>query len=184
MPAPATALNADEDANVLDDMYREYPGLRKFDIQLKDSTATGADWRGEPHAGRKMEFYPPEEGWNPNPGKPTIELFSKEMKSKDAFGEVFSHLLPKVDPDFKKARAQFIASIDSKQKEILKGDYEHQLQSGLFPENRKPTFEQWLNTQGGDAFFRGYVADQYPTKFYRPEQIQMFDALLNKLKQR
>jgi hypothetical protein len=182
MPAPKTALNADDDDNVVEEMYREFPGLRRFGIELKDSTASSTDWRGQPQAGRKMEFYPAEESWNPNPGKPTIELFSNDMKSKDAFGEIFSHLLPKVDPDFKKARTKFVASIDAKQKEILQGDYQHQIKSGLYSEDRKPTFEQWLNTQGGDAFFRGYVSDQYPKKFYRPDQIEMFDSLLQKLK--
>lgn len=165
----------------LADLYQQYPGLKRYGIQTKDSRSAGVDWRGQPYAGRKMEFYPADESYNPNPGKPTIEVFSDDVSSKDAMGEVFSHLLPNIDPDFKAARSKFIASIDPKQKEMLSGDYQSQLKSGVYPKGQQPSFDQWLNTGGGDAFFRGYVADQYPKEFYRPDQVAMFTPLLEKL---
>lgn len=168
-PKGATELNA------------QYPGLQQFGIQIKDSTGGGTDWRGQPYSGRKMEFYPPNESYNPNPGKPTIELFSKDMTSKDALGEVFSHYLPQVDPQFREARSKFIASIDPQQKKMLMGDYQDQLRSGLFPKDQRPSFDQWLNTNGGDAFFRGYVADQYPKNYYRPDQVAMFEPLMQRI---
>jgi hypothetical protein len=167
--------------DALSDLYAQYPGLKRFGVQVVDSSTRGTDWRGQPHAGRKMEFYPPEESYNPNPGKPTIELFSQEMGSKDLMGEVFSHLLPEIDPQFKDARAKFLGSIDDKQKEILRGDYESQLRSGVLGSGKTKSFDEWLSTNGGDAFFRGYVADQYPKEFYRPDQVGMFTPLLSRL---
>lgn len=167
--------------DLLANLYSQYPGLKRFGIQTVDSSSTGMDWRGQPYAGRKMEFYPPDESYNPKPGKPTIEVFSKDVGGKDALGEIFSHLLPKVDPDFRDARSKFIASIDPKQKEMLAGDYRQQIRSGLYQKGKQPTFEQWLNTNGGDAFFRGYIADQYPKEFYRSDQVDIFKPLLTKL---
>lgn len=164
----------------VNEIYSAYPGLKRYGVQIRESTA-GKDWRGEPYAGRKMEFYPPDESYNPNPGKPTVELFSKDVSPDDVMGEIFSHYLPRVDKEFGAARDRFISSIDGRQKQMLLGDYEHQMRSGAF-EDRKPTFDQWLSGSGGDAFFRGYVANQYPKEFYRSDQVAMFQPLMNKLK--
>lgn len=162
------------------ELYKAYPGLKNYNVQVKDSTSTGKDWRGQPYAGRKMEFYAPDEGYNPNPGKPTIEMFTHDMSPKDAMGEMFSHYLPKVDQEFGSAREKFVKSIDGKQKQMLYGDYQQQIKSGVF-NDQKPSFDQWLNTNGGDAFFRGYVSDQYPKELYRQDQIKMFEPLMAKL---
>lgn len=169
-------------SDLIRDLYAQYPGLQRYGVQIMDSTANGTDWRGQPYSGRKLEFYPPDEEYNPNPGKPTIEVFSNEMTSKDALGEVFSHFLPAVDPIFKAARSKFIASIDPEQKKMLSGDYEQQVRSGVYPKGQEPTFDQWLNTNGGDAFFRGYATDQYPKNFYRADQISTFTPLMAALR--
>lgn len=168
-------------SDVLQELYSQYPGLQKYGVQVVDSTAKGVDWRGQPYAGRKMEFYPPDEEYNPRPGKPTIELFSRDIGSKDALGEMFSHFLPKIDPAFGAAREKFVASIDPEQKKMLSGDYQEQIRSGVYPKGREPGFDQWLKTNGGDAFFRGYVADQYPKEFYRPDQVAAFAPLISAL---
>lgn len=167
--------------SIVDAMYGQYPALQKYGIQFQDSTSGGVDWRGEPHNGRMMEFYPPNEEWNPKKGKPTIEQFSKNASPVDAFGEVFSHYLPTVDPSFAEGRKAFIGSLDYNQKRMLTGDYQHQVDSGVFGK-KVPTFDDWINNQGGDAFFRGYVTKQYPQEFYRPDQVNLFNQLLNKLR--
>lgn len=181
MPRPRYARTLVNDSPFAE-LFAEFPKLKTLGLQYRDSTVTGKDWRGEPYEGRKMEYYPPDEGHNPNPGKPTIEVFDKKTNSKDMLGEVFSHLLPATDPEFRKARADFISGLDKNQREILTGDYEAFVKSGVSEKGREPTFEQWLSTVGGDAFFRGYVANQYPKKFYRKDQIELFDNLLKKLK--
>lgn len=178
---PAPAAPATSQPGPLDQLYSEYPGLRQYDIQVRDSSAGGKDWKGQPYDGRQMEFYPPDEADNPNPGKPTIETFSGPLKTKDALGEVFSHYLPKKDPQFGAARNQFIQSIDESQRKMLSGDYQQDVRSGVYGA-KPPAFDEWMNNQGGDAFFRGYVADQYPKEFYRPDQVEMFNPLLARLK--
>lgn len=172
--APATG-------GALDQLYSQYPGLKQYDIQTLDSSVGGKDWKGQPYNGRQMEFYPPDETDNPNPGKPTIEDFSGHLNPKDALGEVFSHYLPKQDPRFGAARDRFIQSIDAKQRGMLQGDYQQDIRSGVYG-TKRPSFDEWLNNQGGDAFFRGYVADQYPKEFYRPDQVEIFKPLLAQLR--
>ena len=167
--------------NPFEAMLEQYPGLKRYGLKFKDSSSGGYDWRGAPYAGRQLEFYPPDEEWNPYKGSPTIEMFNPAMKTSDLFGEIFSHHLPKVDPEFMNARSQFVKSIDEKQKKLIYGDYQDQLRAGLFGQKR-PTFDQWLNEQGGDAFFRGYVTDQYPKEFYRQDQIDLFNNLMKRFK--
>lgn len=167
--------------SIVDAMYGQYPGLQKYGIQFHDSTQGNTDWQGNPVSGRMLEFYPPDEAWNPKKGKPTIEQFDKNASPQDAFGEVFSHYLPSVDPVFGKARKAFGASIDDRQKQMLMGDYQHQIQSGVFGK-KPPSFEEWVDNQGGDAFFRGFVTQQYPQEFYRPDQVNLFQQLLQRLK--
>lgn len=181
-PAPALQVPSQPAPTLLDSVYSEYPALKKYDFKLKDSMAGGVDWRGEPYSGRKLEFYPPGEEYNPYPGTPTIEQFSKDMGSKDVLGEIFSHYLPSVDPAFGASKQSFLQSITQSQKEeMLKPDYENDIKEGTIPAGT--TFEQWLSGVGGDAYFRGYIADQYPKDSYTPEQIKIFYDLMNRLKQ-
>lgn len=171
------------DSPLLSELLKKYPGMQSLGLQLVDSSAAGKDWRGQPTAGRQLEFYPPDELYNPKPGKPTIEVFNPQMKPDDLMGEVFSHYLPKTDPRFGEARQKFIAGIDPKQKDLLYGDYQQQRTSGMFGE-KIPTFDEWLQNQGGDAYFRGYVANQYPKDSYRPDQVAMFNQLMSYLSQK
>lgn len=195
-PDNIPALPSQNDAaqqNIVQQMVSDYPMLGQYNINYVDSIgkATGVD--GAPATDRKLEYYQPtgvgrpgsSEG-NPTKDRPTIELFDKTMTSKDAFGEMWSHYLPEVDPVFKKAREDFLKTITHDQYEDLYGDYQAQVKSGVFePELGKtpPTFDQWIQRWGGDAFFRGYIAGQYPPESYNQQQILMFNNLLNYLKQ-
>ena len=174
------ALPVQPSQNIVQQMYQQYPGLKAHDFQYQNSMSGGVDWMGNPHNGRMLEFYPPDEEWNPNKGKPTIEQFSPNMTTQDVLGEVFSHYLPSVDPKFASAKSNFINGLDTNQLNMLRGDYEHQAKTGLLGKNT--AFENWLQNQGGDAFFRGYIANQYPKQYYRPDQVQMFQQLMDQLK--
>lgn len=163
--------------NIVDKMVSEYPNLKKYNIGFVDSMGKSTDYNGYDVSGRKLEFYPPTESENPILGKPTIEQFSPDMTHKDALGEIFSHYLPSVDPVFKDARSKFVSSITSDQKEnMLRPDYDNEIKSGVYG-NKAPSFSQWINAQGGDAYFRGYIADQYPKESYTSKQKEILSGL-------
>lgn len=165
-----------------DQLFNMFPKLKRYNINIVDSTAKGTDYRGGELKGRKLEYYPPDEDYNPKKGFPTVEKLSKDVTNRDVLGEIFSHYLPKVDPVFKATREKFVSSLDEKQKAILYGDYQHQINARLFGDT-PPSFDEWLATNGGDAFFRGYVTNQYPQEFYRDDQVKMFGDLVNYLKE-
>jgi len=163
---------------VAQDLFRQYPKLASLGIRIKDSTGTpGRDWQGQPAAGRMLEFYAPNEKDNPNPGHPTVEILSSRTSPKDVLGDIFSHWMPKVDPVFARARTDFINGIDASQKQMLDGDYLNDRKEGWVQ-----NWNEWLRGIGGDAYFRGYIADQYPKDSYRPDQVRMFNMLLDRLK--
>ena len=169
------------------DFAREYPGLSKYNTAFLYS-GDAKDWRGVPTAGRKLEFYPPGESDSFNKAVPAVEIFDKSMGPKAVMGELFSHYLPKVDPNFAAVRGKFLQSLTPSQKEnMLRPDYEESQRraEGLNPEERSfmlngdsQSFDQWLNSTGGDAYFRGYSTGQYPADSYTPEQKQMLDGLM------
>lgn len=167
--------------NIVQQMNSEYPSLSKYDVQYSNNVGKTVDHMGMPSAGRKLEYYPPTESYNPNKGKPTIQQFAPEMTSKDAFGEIFSHYLPQVDPNFVSGRQAFVNSITPEQKaNMLMPDYQQQAGRGLL--GKDPSFDKWIENQGGDAFFRGYPTGQYPSNAYTHEQKILLDALVNNLK--
>lgn len=180
--------------NILTQLLQEYPSLNKYNIKYTNSINQPTDINGNPVNGRLLEYYSPRKedypggDWNQNPnsGSPTIEQFSPKMTKDDALGEIFSHYLPKVEPLFKKGRDQFIGSITPKQLDDLRGDYEQQVKNRVFEgeygKGKYPTFHEWVNRWGGDAFFRGYPSKQYPESMYTPEQKEMLNNLMNAMK--
>jgi len=166
----------DATTNPLEQVYADYPGLRKYGFQFRDSPTPSTD-------GRKLEFYPPGESESPFPDKtkPGIERFDPSMGKGDILGDMM-HFLPGADKNIGALRQQFQQSISPEQQDKwLRGDYQAQVKSGVFRDN-VPSYEQWLQKQGGDAFFRGYLSNQYPREAYTPEQAKIFDQLSGYLK--
>jgi hypothetical protein len=157
-------------AGLLQQVYADYPGLAKYGFQFRDSPGQGGT--------RKLEFYPPGESHSPfaDRDKPGIERFDSSMGKRDVLGEML-HYLPSADKKIGAMRQEFQNSITDEQKNHwLRGDYESQVKNGLFGD-RAPTFEQWLKKQGGDAFFRGYLTNQYPADAYTSAQKELFGEL-------
>jgi hypothetical protein len=182
MPTLGGLLGYVQEPNIVEGLLKDYPKLSKYNIKFTNSINQPTDINGQPVKSRLMEFYyPGDTYYNPNYNDPTIEQFSPKVTKKDAFGEIFSHLLPEVDPNFKSGREAFMRSITPEQeKKYLRGDYEYQAQTGLL--GPSPSYEQWKNKQGGDAFFRGFPTQQYPVEAYTHEQKILLNSLMNYLK--
>ncbi len=133
------------------------------------------DSTGKGDRSRKLEFYAPDETDNPNRGKPTIEVFDRNMTPTDLMGEVLSHHLPKVDPNVAQFRSQIIQSMTPQQIQEISGDYENEKRAGLV--DKGDDLKAWLNKQGGDSFFRGYPTGQWPANVYTPQQKATYEQL-------
>lgn len=170
------AIDVAQPRTPLDEVYGDYPGLSKYGFQFKDSLD------GDP-TGRKLEFYPPGESHSTfaDKSRPGIERFDPSMGKSDVFGEMLHHL-PNVDPTVGQLRKDFQATISpAQQEDWLRGDYEQQINNGVFGD-RPPSFDQWIERQGGDAFFRGYLTGQYPTGAYTMAQRRLMTQLNQYLK--
>lgn len=156
---------------MLEEVYAQYPGLRKYNFQFKDSKA-------KPGETRHLEFYFPGESHSTfnDKSRPGIERFDPNMGKMDILGDML-HYIPTADKEVGKLRNEFQSSITEDQKRnMLYPDYQAQIRDGLFGD-KKPSFDEWLQKNGGDAFFRGYLANQYPKDAYTKEQVALFGRL-------
>jgi len=157
-----------------------YPILKDLDIQY---LITPEENRGY------LEFYPPDEPGSeeyPRPkelpmGKLGVQVFDERTRPIDVLGDVTSHWLIYNDPVYKKYYEDFVDSLTPEQKLTLGNQYRHyRMTAG---EDRP--YEQWQEISGLPGYFRGYAFDQWDkkaaNKMYTPEQLQMFDRMMNEL---
>lgn len=154
---------------LVDQTQQAYPWTGGINYNLLNSTQNG----DPTNTGRKLEFYPADEQYNPKPGSPTIEVFDPSMGPRDIMGELLSHHLPKTDSTVAGLRDQMIQSMTPEQKSGIYGDYLDEHHSGL----TQDSFDSWLNKQGGDSFFRGLPSGQWKPEDYTPEQINLYHRL-------
>jgi hypothetical protein len=134
-----------------------YPRLRPYlpNVQVQ---------QGKPSAGdpRQLEFYPPWESENPNPGKITIELLRKfgQSEAANAVGGDLLHYIGAVDPrtnkpidpQYWKMKQQLMAARTPQQQALDRRIYDGEVQRG-----EKRSFQDWLEQSRLDAYIRGYI---------------------------
>lgn len=169
---------ADTPKNLLQQAQDEYAALRGLDLGY---TETPRDDKGY------LEFWPPGESGAPDaprpqtlaPDKPGLEVYRKDTRPIDIMGDVASHYLKDTDPVVKGHYDRFQKSLSPEQQSILQGQYER---SG----DKRP-YADWAAQSGVPAYFRGYPFQQWPqdetAKYYRPEQTQDLDKMMQYLKQ-
>ena len=127
--------------DVTDSITQKYPRLSNYDWQV-----IRGDQRNNIGGGH-LEFYPPNESYNPIPGKPTIAVFdptlSPEQTSKMVFGDMLHHL-SNADPEWRKLRTQYSDTVSPAQK---KKEYEYEVAN--FGETRN--IDQWRDVSRLDA---------------------------------
>lgn len=165
--------------DILQEIYKEYPQLSQYPFEVIDSRG-----KPSPHGGM-IEFYPPDELYNPKPGKPTLEVFDKKLTGdslkKAIFGDML-HYLPMVDSHFASGRDEVIKSLTPEQLAVDKRAYD----TAVKTRGEKRPFADWFAINRQDAYLRGYLAPDSRDEWkdaYTPAQTDMLKGLQQYLKQ-
>lgn len=133
--------------DILQSIYGKYPALAGYDFAAIDS-------RGKPSKhGGQIEFYSPDELYNPIPGRPTVEVFNKDLQGdmleRAMFGDMLHHL-PDADETFRGYREKFRTTLTPEQQAVDRVAYS---KSG-----DKRDFDKWMDISRLDSYLRGFLA--------------------------
>jgi hypothetical protein len=181
------SADAPSNGTLLDQARAQYPILKKYDIQYKDSIGRAPGY---------LESWPPGETGSAELPRPKefandkfgVEVYDKNTSPKDVLADVVSHHLVDVDPKIKSAYEDFKGSLQPFQEKILRQQYEHDKNTAVAGEAGGETrsFEDWKETAGLPAYFRGYTFGQWPSSFnqkaYTPDQMKKLDGVMDYLK--
>jgi hypothetical protein len=114
---------------------------------------------------RQLEFYPPWEQDNPNPGQTTLELYNRKLTGpalESAVAGDMLHLLGTTDPAtgkpvdqrFFDLKQQLNAQLTAQHRNMDFDAYKRELP--LYGDN-PPSFSQWMQQSRLDAYIRGYL---------------------------
>ena len=161
-------------ADMVAPISSEYPTLASH---LKNFALQWGDPARNPGGG-SIEFYPPWESENPNPGRPTIEVFDRNLQGpalqKAIYGDSLHHLggtdehgTP-VDPHFHSMKQDLIKSLTPEQLAVDQRAYDRAKGHG---DGR--SFDDWMQDSRGDAYVRGLLAPDANDEWkdvYTPDQ--------------
>lgn len=150
--------NGIDNAAILEDIVNQYPALKPHINNLNIMQSQ------DQNDGRQLEFYPPWEQKNPNPGRTTIELYNGKLQGKylnNAIAGDMLHLLgsvdprsgQQIDPNYYKMKQLFLQSITNNQLAVDQRTYREE-------KNQNPDtapFDEWMQMNRGDAYIRGYI---------------------------
>ncbi len=158
------ANDAPELADALTAARAAYPALAPHldNSVVQYGTASG------PNDDRQLEYYPPWEAQNPNPGKHTIEIYNRKLRGDDLRDSVAADLLhgvgsidPRtgqpVDPQWYELKQQLGASRNARHSAMDLGAYEQEKAS---PYGAGP-YADWDKNNRLDAYVRGAL---FPTQ--------------------
>ena len=133
--------------------------------------------KANPTDDRGLEFYPPWESQNPNPGKITLELYDPMQGPAltTALGGDLLHYLGAVnpqsgkpiDPQYWAMKQSVMNARTPHQDEVDRGIYHQAVRSG----QEKRSYRDWLMQSRIDAYIRGFVTPEmggrYPDEWRR-----------------
>lgn len=166
----------DELHSALNNIISQYPKLRA-NYNLIDSRSQANRGRGQ------LEFYPPDEAYNPRPGNPTLEVFNPDLKGERLQSAIFGDLLhhaKNIVPGWEPLRQMFMRTITPQQNAIDQRAYAEAKNSG---EHR--SFEDWFTGPRLDAYIRGYLAPDQANEWantYTPQQKQILEYMRQTLR--
>lgn len=116
--------------------------------------------------GGKIEFYPPWESENPNPGKPSLMIFDKDMRGDPLQNMIAADMLhylaavnpetgKPVDPEWRNLRHRLMTVRGSKNLAMDRKAYEDAKKDPKVKESR--SFADWVDDSRADAYVRGYL---------------------------
>jgi hypothetical protein len=163
----------------------KFPHLQQYASQHAVITAP------DPGDGRQLETYPPDESWNPIPGKWTTELYNtnapQQVQQNLIAGDMLHHI-GAMNPDGTPVSQQYYAlkeallgSLTPQQKAMDQQAY--QQQAKYFGGN-PPPFDQWMQNSRGDEYIMGMLAPDAQDQWrdvYTPQQRQIGNVMLQYL---
>lgn len=120
-----------------------------------------------------LEFFPPDELFNPEPGKPVIEVYDTGGHDLETMmlGDML-HYLPAIDPKFAEYRDRFRESITPEQEAVDRRAYERM--------GDKRPYDKWFDVSRLDAYLRGFLAPDKNNEWadaYTPEQRELLGEM-------
>lgn len=163
---------------------KQYPALLPYlgNVRVQYGTASS------PTDDRQLEFYPPWESNNPNPGAVTLELFKRDLQGpalQSAIAGDMLHLLGSTDPRTGQAidprwlafKQQLIAARSPQHQQMDQGAYEDDKKQG-----EAGSFDDWMMRNRADAYIRGYITPDVTDEWrkqgvYTPELSKVLDGM-------
>lgn len=171
-----------EFSSTLQSIATEYPQIARHLGNFR------VQWGAERSDGRQLEYYPPGESQNPNPGYSTIEIYKRGAspdEQRNLIAGETVHLLggrdssgAPVDPTFLELKEQLIASRTAEQKAIDRGIWERKHSEDM-------PYERFIQQSRADEYIMGALfpdAEDNWKNFYTPQQKQILEQMRSHLK--
>ena len=170
MPTAPQPYQPSDSAAILGEVARAYPGLVKH---LSNAVVQWGKPSG-PQDDRQLEYYPPWEGENPNPGKSTVELYNKDLKGQDLTDSVALDMLhytgsvdpttnQPVDPEYYAMKKAMVDQIKQRKAPMDLADYAESAKYGP-----TGTYDDYLQNNRADAYIRGIVSPRMNPEWQNP----------------
>lgn len=184
MPGDSLFEKPTDDNSILEEVAKEYPRLRAHLKDVKISRKKGDT------SGRQIEYYPPEERDNPNPGFTTLEIYNQNLKGKYLNNAIAGDMLHRLggldkdnnpyDRDFYDMKQKFLSSRTPEQLMMDRNSYDEAVKRG---DTRN--YEDWDKFSRGDAYIRGYLFPDEQDNWknvYSPSQRESLEKMRGYLK--
>lgn len=158
----------------------QYPILNTLDLNYKYSPLKAPGF---------LEFWPSDEEGTPEYPRPTefplgtigVEVYDPNTRPIDILGDVVSHHLINTDPHIMKYYEKFQDSLTPRQRFQLQRQYDYATKN----EGEQRPYAVWESNVGMPGYFRGYAFQQWDhaDEMYTPRQREMFDRMMNYLKE-
>lgn len=170
LPSAPMPYRPTQSALSLGEVSRAYPGLARY------APNTRVQWgkTSGPQDDRQLEYYPPWETDNPNPGKSTVELYNRNLKGQDLTDSVALDMLhhtgaidPRnkkpVDPEYYAMKRQIVDQLRKRQAPWDVQDYKDSAKYGPVG-----SFDDYLENNRADAYIRAMVSPRMNPEWRGP----------------
>ena len=151
----------------LESVATQFPRLKQYLSDVKVQKGKKKD----PNDDRGLEFYPPWESENPNPGKITLELYDQMQGPTltNALGGDLLHYVggvnpqtgQPIDPKYFQMKQAVLNARTPKQDALDRREYEGARKN----EGETRSYSDWLQQSRIDAYIRGYVTPELGGKY-------------------
>lgn len=165
-------MPADNIQTMWQSILEEFPVISDYGIEVG---------RGDPSnaGGRKVEFYPPDEGMNPRPGTPYIEVFSEDLTRGQLMGDAL-HYAQSIDPTYQEFREKFRGSLTDEQKEQSHRRYERYTnpQKGDPWPAEKRSYKDWFEASDLHQIMGGLYTGEWGPQGYTEQQKKLTSEMM------